>query len=218
MAGLIINAQFTTPANWSIAASPSTLSTEITALGKETNLIADWAKGLQQPSPASASLTSQRVGEEQSLDARVFNALAEAKILTSRVAMHIDREVRNRFFRQLDSLHDIDEWEEGDKPVNQSSFQTFLKAILSIRPEQPPGLGMSHTGNLIAAWMTARDRLTIEFLPNDRVRWVLARYRDDEEPARFAGQTKVSELIEGLAPHRPEHWFSNASENREPSG
>jgi hypothetical protein len=50
------------------------------------------------------------------------------------------------------------------------------------------------------------------------VRWVLARYRDDEEPARFAGQTNVAELLEGLAPHRPEHWFSNASENHEPSG
>jgi hypothetical protein len=206
MAGLIINAQFNAP-----------VSTEITALGKETNLIVDWAKGLQQPSPASASLTSQAVREEQSLDARVFNALAEAKILTSRVAMHLDRDARNRVFRQLDSLHDIDEWEEGDEPVNQSSFQTFLKAILSITPEQPPGLGLSHTGNLIAAWMTARDRLTIEFLPNDRVRWVLARYLDNEEPARFAGQTNVSQLLEGLAPHRPEHWFSNASESHKPS-
>jgi hypothetical protein len=107
MAGVIINTQFSTPVNWSIGASPLALSTEITALGKETNLIADWAKGLQRPSPTSASLTTKE-GEEQSLDARVFNALADAKMLTAAwpssgdgtereliVIMHRISEIRN---------------------------------------------------------------------------------------------------------------------------
>jgi hypothetical protein len=138
---------------------------------------------------------------------RLFDALASAKILTSAVAMHLDREGRDKLFRQLDSLHDLAEWEEGDEPLQQSSFATFLKAMLTINPRRRPGLGLSHTGHLIAAWTTDRDRLTIEFLPNDRVRWVLARYKDDE-PDRFAGQTPVSRLAEGLEAHEPEHWFS----------
>ena len=131
--------------------------------------------------------------------------------------MHLERDLRDRLFRQLNSLHETDQWEEGDEPLNHASFQTFLKAILTITPARRPGLGLSRTGNLIAAWTTAQDRLTIEFLPNDRVSWVLARYDDTDEPARFAGQTNVSELVEGLAPHRPDHWFSHASENHEPS-
>jgi hypothetical protein len=206
MPGLVI----TTPLNWTMGASLHS------ALSAETNIIAEWVDGLRKPSPAS--LTPKTVVEGQPLEVRAFDALANAKILTAQVAMHLEREFRERLYRQLDSLHDTDEWEEGDEPLNQSSFQTFLKAILTIKAERRPGLGLSHTGNLIAAWTTARDRLTIEFLPNDRVRWVLARYRDTDEPAQFAGQTNVSELVEGLAPHHPEHWFSHASKNHEPSG
>ena len=211
MASLVIDrrAQFTgtTTANW-------TMDTSLrSALSRETNIIAEWVDELRKPSLASISPEP----EGQSLERRVFDSLAEVKILTSHVAMHLMPETRERLFRQLDSLHDIDEWEDGDEPINKSSFQTFLKAILTVKPERHPGLGLSHTGNLIAAWTTARDRLTIEFLPNDRVSWVLARYDDTDEPARFAGQTSVSELVEGLAPHRPEHWFYHAGENHEPS-
>jgi hypothetical protein len=183
------------------------------AFSAETNIIANWVDELRRPSPAS--LAPQTEG--QALEIRVFDALAGAKISTAQVAMHFEQEFRDRLFRQLDSLHETDQWEEGDEPLNQLSFQTFLKAILTVRPERRPGLGLSQTGNLIAAWTTARDRLTIEFLPNDRVSWVLARYDDTDEPARFAGQTSVSELVEGLAPHRPEHWFSHAGKNHEPS-
>jgi hypothetical protein len=186
------------------------------ALSRDTNKIAEWVDGLRKPSPTS--LTGTTLLEGKPLELQVFNALADAKILTSHVAMHLQREFRERLFRQLDSLHDTDEWEDDDEPINKSSFQTFLKAILTIKPDRGPGLGLSHTGNLIAAWTTGRDRLTIEFLPKDRVNWVLARYSDNtDEPARFAGQTNVAELIEGLAPHRPAHWFSHASKNYEPS-
>ena len=181
------------------------------ALSTETNIIANWLAELRRPSPAS--LATQKEGH--AFESRVFDALAGAKVLSSQVAMHLEQELRDRLFRQLDSLHETDQWEEGDEPLNQSSFQTFLKAILTIRPERRPGLGLSHTGNLIAAWTTVRDRLTIEFLPNDRVSWVLARYDDTDEPARFAGQTSVSELVEGLAPHRPEHWFSHEGWQRQ---
>jgi hypothetical protein len=124
--------------------------------------------------------------------------------------VHLEQEFQDRLFRQLDSLHETDQWEEGDQPLNRSSFQTFLKAILTIRPERMPGLGLSQVGNLIAAWTTARDRLTIEFFPNDRISWVLARYHDNDDADRSAGQTNVSELVECLAPYRPEHWFSRS--------
>jgi hypothetical protein len=191
----------------------------VEAFGVEANEIARLiAKLRNEPSPASLRSTPRLAPNEQPLETRLFDALAAVKILTAQVAMHLDGECRRKLFAQLDSLHDPEEWESGDEPISQSSFATFLKAILSIRPERRPGLGLSHSGNLIAAWTTRRDRLTIEFLPNDRVRWVLGRYHDTEdEPARYAGHTHVSELVEGLSPHHPEHWFSDASKNHEPS-
>jgi hypothetical protein len=167
--------------------------------------------------PSPASLKSEPMAEgAKALDERLFDALAGVKILTAQVAMHLDREWRDKLFRQMDSLHDPAEWENGDEPVQQASFATFLKAILDINPERRPGLGLSHAGYLIAAWTTGPDRLTIEFLPDDRVRWVLARHHEDE-PDRFAGQTPVTRLTEGLQPHRPQHWFSHENKSHEPT-
>lgn len=210
MAGLIIH-----PPMGATVSSPTVLLRLEQAFSAETNQIARLVAGLQnQPSPASLRSEPRLAPGEQPLETRLFDALAAVKILTAQVAMHLDGEWRTKLFAQLDSLHDPEEWEAGDEPINQSSFQTFLKAFLAIKPARRPGLGLSHTGNLIAAWTTGRDRLTIEFLPEDRVRWVLAQYRDEGEPDRFAGQVEVSRLVQGLAPHHPKHWFFHASDNQ----
>ena len=207
MAGLvIIRTTADTTSNWSMGAQLEP------ALSPDTKRIVAWADRLRRPSPAS--LHSQASG--QPLEARVFDALAAAKISTNYVAMHLSKESRDKLFAQLDSLHEIEQWETGDEPIAPSSFTTFLKALLTIRPERRPGLGLSHVGDLIAAWTTGRDRLTIEFLPNDRVRWVLTQYHAEGEPDRFAGQVEVSRLVQALAPYRPERWFSNESPEQSP--
>lgn len=174
------------------------------AFGEETNSIERRIAALKSP-PAPSSLTY--FVQDASIEDRLFDATAAAKILTSQVAMHLESEWRQKLFRQLDSLHDPEEWESGDLPLQQSSFATFLKAICQIKPKKRPGLGLSSGGHLIAAWITKRDRLTIEFLPSDGVRWALSKHHDDEAE-RFAGQTKVARLVESLAPYQPEFWFS----------
>src|SRR5271156_98961 len=143
MSGLVINTPLSGATfNWTMGGSLHS------ALSTETNIIAEWVDGLRRPSPGNSLIGSKTktVVEGQPLEARVFDALADAKILTARVAMHLEREFRQRLFRQLDSLHETDEWEQGDEPINRSSFQTFLKAVLTIKAEQRPGLGLSHTG------------------------------------------------------------------------
>lgn len=183
------------------------------AFGDVTNSIERRIAALKNP-PAPSSVTY--VVQDTSIEERLFDAAAAAKILTSQVAMHLESEWRQKLFRQLDSLHDPEEWESGDLPLQQSSFATFLKAICQIKPKKRPGLGLSGGGHLIAAWATKRDRLTIEFLPSDGVRWVLSRHHDDEVE-RFAGQTKVARLLEGLAPYQPEFWFSYEKDTGEGS-
>jgi hypothetical protein len=150
------------------------------------------------------------------LELRLFDALAAAKILASQVAMHLDQNWRNELFHQIDSLHDPAEWETDDQPLRGESFSTFLKAVLSIKPERRPGFGLSVEGNLIAAWTTGHDRLTIEFLPSDRVRWVLSR-KAEGDTERFAGETGVGRLFSGLKNFNVEHWFDDAAKNQEPA-
>jgi hypothetical protein len=185
------------------------------AVSPETRELAKRIQALQvNPSPASLRPGAATIGQKP-LQERLFNALASAKVLTSQVAMHLDGAWRRRIFSQLDSIHDLEELEVGDEPLQQSSFATFLKAILDINPERRPGLGLSHVGHLIASWATGQDYLTIEFLPNDRVRWVLSRRYDEDDTERFAGDTAVARLRDGLANFHPDHWFSHGPTNHE---
>jgi hypothetical protein len=212
MTGLIVQPRRTS------VASPSGIAGQLEpAFSSETNELARQVVALRPSTPSPTSLKLESL-PEKNLAERAFDELAAAKMLTASVAMHLDSARRDKLFRQLDSLHDLAEWDEGDGPLQRPSFGTFLKAMLTVNPQRQPGLGLSQVGHLIGAWTVDRDRLTIEFLPNDWVKWVLARYEDDDEPRRFAGQTPVSELAEGLAPHRPEHWFSHEGwQRQEPS-
>ena len=158
-----------------------------------------------QPSPAAGVL---RHGTEVSVEGRLYDALARAKVLTSQVAMHLDRTWRAKLFGQLDALHDIAEWEHGDVPIQGASFATFLRAIIALNPDRRPGLGLTSAGCLLGAWTTGQDRLTLEFLPNGHVRWLISCY-DDDQVERAAGETSVARLSAVLEPYRPSRWFGH---------
>ncbi len=138
----------------------------------------------------------------------VFESLAEAKIMTSRVVMHLDKAWRDRLFAALDSLLDIDDWSEDDQPILPQSFATFLRFMLQLSdsPEMP-GLGVSDRGSVIAAWTEGNDRLTIEFLPADAVQWSLSCIVDDTIE-RAAGDSSVQRLLDVLSPYKPSRWFN----------
>jgi NTP pyrophosphatase (non-canonical NTP hydrolase) len=177
-------------------------------LDEKMGELARRVQALKSP-PSPGAMRNTPVSDTKSIEERLFDALADVKIYTASVAMHLDKRWRDLLFRQLDSLHDLAEWENDDQPVQRSSFATFLKAALDIKPQRRPGLGLSSVGHIIASWTKNQDHLTIEFLPNDRVRWVLSRYRDGE-PERFSGDTAVARMAEGLSGHHPEYWFQDA--------
>lgn len=144
----------------------------------------------------------------RSLEERLYDARALCKIKTSEVAMHLDNEWRKRFFRQLDNLMDIDNWEEDDAPVEIASFITLLRMLTLIKPTRRPGLGSTSGGNIIAAWTIEMDRLTIECLAEDRVRWVLSRIADGVRESG-AGDVPLIRLPAVLSPYDPDCWFFN---------
>lgn len=141
------------------------------------------------------------------LPEKLFEATASAKIWTSYVASHLDRGTRDRFFRQLDRLHEIDEWVEDGEPLQISSYKTFVRSILSLRLDDRPGLALMADGNLLGTWSHGKSRLSIEFLANDVVRWVVAEPGHDRTD-RIAGDTGLDRLCEELMLHGAEKWFS----------
>lgn len=187
----------------SITAWPSEMSWN--AISDDTGRLVKEIGHLLQHHNSPAFLSS--VSREMSVGERLFDATSAVKVLTAQVAMHMSSEWRDKLFSQIDSLHDLEEWDADDKPVERSSFASFLKAILYIRPQRYPGLGLSYDGNLVAAWTTGQDRLTSEFLARDRVRWVLT-CNINGETERSAGETVVSRFYDCLAPYNPTRWFS----------
>lgn len=148
----------------------------------------------------------QGSGEQKTLPEKLYDATSEVKILTSQVAMYLTRSWRDRVFKQLDSLHDISEWDSDISPIQKESYRTFLRLVIALKPSKHPGLGLSDKGFLLAAWIVGNDRLTTEFLPNDNVRWTLSKLVDGEIE-RAAGVTKVSRVLTNLLPYQPNEWF-----------
>lgn len=138
-----------------------------------------------------------------SLAERVFQALADAKIWTSRVTTRLDLAARDRYFRQLDLLHDCDEWFGDDTPLLLESYKSFIRFMMAEGEKSKPSLALSPDGHLLAVWEVAGDRLTIEFKENDRLQWVVSCADGD----RTAGMTSLKLIKSRLAPYRREDWF-----------
>jgi hypothetical protein len=153
---------------------------------------------------AKATVPVQKFTPPSSLSERVFHALAEAKIWTSRVAMRLDLVARDRYFRQLDLLHDCDEWFGDDKPLRLESYKSFVRFMISDGGQSKPSLALNPDGHLLAVWEVAGNRLTIEFKGDDHLMWVVSCVNGD----RTAGMTTLVSIRSYLVPYNPEAWFS----------
>jgi hypothetical protein len=184
---------------WSIASASA-------GLGQTSQLIQQQLQKIALPSP---TFSGQRP-TAQSLEEKLYDALASFKIRTATVAMYLDRERRSKLFRQLDGLLAVEDWEVTDPAPSIDSFATFLRLLTLLKPARLPGLGASGDGNLIAAWTVGDDRLTAECMPRDIVRWHLSA-SINRERERSAGTTPLRRLSEVLRPYDPGRWFEYAN-------
>ncbi|MFN3475812.1 MAG: hypothetical protein ACK4ZW_17375 [Blastomonas sp.] len=141
------------------------------------------------------------------IESKLFNATANAKIWTSKVAMYLKRETRDRIFRQLDSLHDLNEWIAGDEPLNLESYKSCIRAIIFHKINSKPGFALMPSGNILALWQDDIDKLSIEFLTNNKTRWMI-QHSTLRGTERAAGEASVERLREILAPYGADRWFS----------
>jgi hypothetical protein len=160
--------------------------------------------GLVEP---ASHVRRQVPAQPPTLEERVFSALADAKIWTSRVAMHLNLAARDRYFRQLDLLHDCEEWLGDDQPVRLDSYKGFIRFMLMIDGDSKPSLALAPNGQLLAVWETDGGRLTIEFKSEKDVEWVVSR-REGDTIERVAGTTTLGRVKANLAPYDPEAWFN----------
>ena len=140
------------------------------------------------------------------VELQLFNATAAVKVWTSRVAMHLDRVSRDRLFAQIDALHDHAEWSEGDSQIALASYQTMIRAMIHHRMNSKPALSVMPSGNVIALWTRGAERLTVEFLPGNRVRWLVA-MQSKQGPERAAGESPIERLSDVLRPYDADGWL-----------
>lgn len=134
--------------------------------------------------------------------------LAALKRLSGPVSMYLDRDYRQRLFARLDELLDPLEWEPSFGLPSEQSFSTFLRMIIYLHPTKRPSIGLAANGSFLCAWRDNSDRLTIECLANDEVRWSLSRIiAGDRELA--AGRAQIHRIPDVTEAYNPEPFFSN---------
>lgn len=141
------------------------------------------------------------------VEAKAFDALVKAKVLTSKVATHLPDSLRKRLFLALDRLHEIEEWEQGDSPVLEQSFNTFMRSTLVLKPARWPSIGMTVAGYLFATWGNATDRITVEYLEADWAQWTVSFVNEAGQIVRGAGTSPALEIRRYVSAYKPEHWF-----------
>lgn len=159
--------------------------------------------------PNNEPETSKNVGivaEGSSPTEQLFGATVLAKIWTSSVSMHLDRKVRDTIFRQIDILHDADEWVCDGEPVQLESYKSAIRTLVYHHINNKPSLALMPSGNVVALWKDGDDKLTVEFLPGNKARWMV-QSTSEAGLDRAAGTSPIERLRDVLMPYCANRWF-----------
>lgn len=143
-----------------------------------------------------------------------LNALEERLRLVqdriSEISMKLPKGFAAGLNRQFANLMDDDAWEDDDELVSPEAVTAFILTLLSTHTKRRPGIGTNGRGSITGSWTNGDNRLTIECLPNERVRLILSRRRDNGDVERAAFEAIRPERIRALlAPFNPEVWFDS---------
>jgi hypothetical protein len=130
------------------------------------------------------------------------------KVMISKVSMYFENSWRVSLTERLDELLSPLDWDEEDVVPSERSFSTFLRMMIYLHPTKRPGIGLSASGNFVAAWSRKQDRLIIECLARDEVRWVLFRELGDDRESG-AGKSQIHRIPEVTAAYEPEKLLQN---------
>jgi len=206
-----MNSLLTAPRTRSLLERPIDAVLPSTGVGKDALLIEQRLKSMRTLlTGAFSELTTVRDSDAKGrpIEVQLCEKAASLKRLAATVAMHLDAEWRGRLFTRLDQLLDPIDWESDFELPSEQSFSTFLRMIIYLHPTRWPGIGLSAGGHFLASWVCGSDRIIIECLRNDEVRWVLSRTVDGDRESG-AGKLQLHRIPEVTAGYHPEPLFNN---------
>jgi hypothetical protein len=179
------------------------------AASNDSRLISDLIKSLPDVATVrSLPKISQEIAGATSPQERLALRLLSFKKMTSPIAMYLDRGWRRHLFETLDKLFDFDEWDADFELPMEQSFATFLRLVVHLHPTKRPGVGLSVRGHVLASWSRGRDRIVIECLPHDELRWVLSQFNGESRESA-AGKNKIHRLVELIEGYEPDRFFKD---------
>ena len=126
---------------------------------------------------------------------------------------YIDPLVKEQLFKQIDWLLDVEDWEEEDTLANPNTFKTLMKFILNTNPVQSPYLGLADSGNIIATWINNDNKLRLECMANDCVKWFVSCVFDGKNERTYGETYSLERLQAVLKPFENAGWFKENGKN-----
>jgi hypothetical protein len=175
--------------------------------GKYARIVPDLISQLPSLS-GSRSLGRPSLSDEATFAERLALRLLSFKRMTSQIARYLDRSWHAQLFERLDMLFDAEDWDSDFALPLEASFETFLRLIIYLHPTKRPGIGLSSRGYILASWSKDGDRIVIECLPNDDLRWVLSQTNEGARESA-AGKNRIQRLVELIEGYEPDRFFKN---------
>lgn len=186
---------------------PSPLSSGVTELSK---VVEKRLSALQKLTAGAVSSLGNAIDTEQpgTVEIQLRGKLAAMKRTLTAVSMYFQSTWRSELIEKLERFHDAEDWEDDRALPSERSFATFLRTIIYLHPTKRPGIGLSAQGHFLASWRRDSDRIVIEFLPNDELKWVLSQTIDGERESG-AGINQIHRLPDLIAGYEPDRFFNN---------
>jgi hypothetical protein len=176
--------------------------------GKYARLIADLIEIRPNASGSSRAKGVSPTSANSPLDERLAGKLLAFKQMISPVSRYLDQNWRSELLETLDRLFDPEDWDAGFDMPREYSFATFLRLIIHLHPTKRPGLGMSARGHILASWSRGRDRIVVECLASDELRWVLSQSIEGCRESA-AGKNRIQRLIDLIEGYEPDRFFKD---------
>jgi hypothetical protein len=142
------------------------------------------------------------------IENQLSTKLASMKQVLSPVSMYFDASWRKELIEKLERFHDAEDWDNERALPSEASFATFLRTVIYLHPTKRPGIGLSAQGHFLGSWRRESDRIVIEFLPNDELKWVLSQTVDGERESG-AGLNQIHRLPDLISGYEPDRFFHN---------
>jgi hypothetical protein len=193
--------------DWDVEPGSAALSWGTSALSK---VVEKRISDLQKLTAGAASMIGKTTDTQPSdtVENQLRAKLAAMKHVLMRVSMYFDPSWRRELIEKLDRFHDPEDWEDDRQLPSENSFATFLRTIIYLHPTKRPGIGLSAQGHFLASWRRGSDRIVIEFLPSDELKWVLSQTVDGDRESG-AGINQIHRLPDLIAGYEPDRFFNH---------